>query len=177
MVSPVITQTQIPSSSTPRIKRAVKVQESPSLARVKEQLPGYLEERPEKGMSVLAALVLLGIAILLDLIDLLDLTGVGAVITVVVSLILGAAMFIALYFLDKGDYNFARQVIAWLIEVIPALGILPVNSAAVVLSYFMSKPKVKEKVGQAMQATETGKAVMETVKKAERVSKITRAGK
>ncbi len=179
--------------STPKLNRASEVKPSgqeeklrrgtgpgvnkPASQDLEQGLGSYLERENEQGMSIWAVLILGAVAALLDIVDLLDFTGVGAIITTVVSFCLGAAMFVALYFFDKGDYNFARQAIAWITEIIPGIGVLPINTFAVFLSWYLSQPQVKQKVSQVMEATEAGKAVAETAGKISKTTKIVRAGK
>ncbi len=179
--------------STPKLNRAPEIKSSsqgeklrhgtkqgvnkPTSQDLEQGFASYLERENEKGMSIWAALILGAIAVLLDIVDLLDFTGVGAIITTIVSFCLGAAMFVALYIFDKGDYNFARQTVAWIIEVIPGVGVLPINTFAVILSWYLSRPEVKQKVSRVVEATETGKAIAETAGKISKTVKITRAGK
>jgi hypothetical protein len=200
MAAPAIPATKPVSPPTPKIKRtpqeidfgkgrkgkyAEYQGEGESFSeKFRGRVSSYQEGEQEAGMSIIAALILGGIAILLDIIDLLDFTGFGAIVTTIVSFVLGLAMFVALYFFDKGDYNFARQTIGWIVEIIPAVGVLPINSFAVILAYYISKPENKRKVREVMEAIEAGKAgkaIMETAGKAQKttkpVSKIVRAGK
>lgn len=137
----------------------------------------YLERGEGEGMSVWAVLILGAVAVLLDIVDLLDFTGFGAVLTTIVSFCLGAAMFVALYLFDKGDYNFARQAVAWIVEIFPGIGILPINTLAVFLSWYLSQPQVKKKVSRVVEATEAGKAIAATAGKISKTTKIVRAGK
>ena len=172
--------------STPKLNRAPgikssiqggKLRNKPTSQDLEQGAASYLEKENEQGMSVWAALVLGAIAILLDIVDLLDFTGVGAIITTVVSFCLGAVFFVVLYILDKGNYNFARQIVGFIIEAIPGIGVLPINTFAVFLSWYLSRPEVKQKVSRVVEATEAGKAVAETAGKISKTTKIVRAGK
>ncbi len=183
----------IVTASTPKLNRAPELKPAgrneklrygskqragkPTDQEIERGFGDYLERGEEEGMSIWVVLILGAIAALLDIVDLLDFTGVGAIITTIVSFCLGAAMFVALYFFDKGDYNFARQAIAWITEIIPGIGVLPINTFAVFLSWYLSRPQVKQKVSQVMEKTEAGKQIMETAGRIGKTVRLTRAGK
>ena len=143
----------------------------------REKATEYQDNDSGKGMSIIAFLGLLGFAVSLDFVDLLDFTGFGAVITTIVSFVLGLGMYVWLYFVDKGDYRFAREMVGWVLEIFPGIGVLPINTFAVFLSWYLSQPQAKQKVSQVMEATEAGKAVAETAGKISKTSKVVRAGK
>ena len=167
-----------PSGQGEKLRRGTRPDVNKSTSQDLEQgLSSYPERENEQGMSISAVLILGAIAVLLDIVDLLDFTGIGAIITTIISFCFGAAMFVALYFFDKGDYNFARQAVAWITEIIPGIGILPINTFAVFLSWYLSRPQVKKKLSRIVEATEAGKAIAETAGKISKTTKIVRAGK
>lgn len=168
------------SSTTPQSQIKRIGEPSSSYQRFEEGLSEAMVREEEEGMDVSVFLVLLAVSIILDLLDLLDLSGVGAAIVVAISFALGAVLYIMLYLFDKGDYNLARQAIAWLVELIPAIGMLPINTLAVVFAFILSQPTTKEKIRQAtgvIEATETGRKLIGAARQYQEGAKIIRAGK
>ncbi|HCI05383.1 MAG: hypothetical protein UX26_C0028G0007 [Parcubacteria group bacterium GW2011_GWC1_45_9] len=166
------------TSSTPKLKRSTTSLPKLKESELGENLKNYAaEEKTGKGMNIFAFISLLGFGLALDFVDLLDFTGFGAVITTIVSFVLGLGMFVFLYFADQGDYRFAREALGWIIEIIPGIGVLPINTSAVILAYFLSKPENQAKIKQVMEATEAGKAIAEAAGKLNKATKLTRAGK
>ncbi|KKS07892.1 MAG: hypothetical protein A2418_02005 [Candidatus Brennerbacteria bacterium RIFOXYC1_FULL_41_11] len=134
-----------------------------------KDVAGYLQE-DSKPMSIGVLIILVSIAALLDLVDLLDFTGFGAIIVAVISFCLGAAFFFAFYIFDpetklSSTRSLVVKAAAYTAELIPGIGILPINILIVVYAYLKSQPKFKKEVDKVFQATETGKRVMGAAQK------------
>lgn len=156
--------------------------------RAEENRPAWKEEvgadlkEDSKPMGRGVFAVLLGLAILLDVIDLVDFTGVGIVISTVASFVFGAGFFLAFYFYDPerdvaATKSMIKKTAAFIAELIPGIGVLPINSLMVVYVYLISQPQFKEKVDQAFQATEAGKKALAAAEKLKKASTLVRAGK
>lgn len=133
-------------------------------------------------MGIGAFLVLFGFGLALDFVDLLDFTGFGAVITTVVSAVLGAGFFVAFYFCDPerevaATKSMVKKIAAFTAEMIPGIGVLPINCLMVVYAYLMSQPRFKSKVDQVFQATEAGQKAVATAQKLKKFSAGIRPGK
>lgn len=171
-------ETDIKIGGSPQLRQpnpAVKTSSDPE--KIKRLAEDYQSSESSTGMSFAALLVFLSFSVLLDLLDLLDLTGIGAVLVLAISLILGAAKYLVLWLFDKGQWRTAREIVGYIAELIPGLGIFPINMISDLLAYIMSHPKFRQKFEQTMAMTEQGKQIYSSLQKVEKLRRQVPVGK
>lgn len=126
--------------------------------RIFRNIPQEAREEIERATPIALPffIMLLFFAVMLDLTDLIEaIPFIGSILAFLAGAIGGAALW-SLYWLAgaRGLVPVATMILSWILEEVPVVSFLPINSLTVILVYFLSRKEVLRTIGVGLRIAE-----------------------